>query len=258
MKHQAKQIVNYSQISKKCLAVAATNLQRPGDSKIKEVALIPGIGIGSEVSECLLKVDSALKPPISWKILDNFSFEKTNFKDYKIIMKGPKVMHQGVNRVEEHVRFAKELGLFANVVHSYSIPGIGTRHKNLDIVVIRENTEGEYSGLEHEVYPGVIESVKVITKDASIRIAEYAFEYAYLNGRKKVTAVHKANIMKLCDGQFLEATRFVAKKYPQIKYEEMIIDNCCMQLISRPNQFDVMVMPNLYGSIVANITLGIT
>lgn len=240
-----------------------TNVQRPGASSVKNVTLIPGEGIGKELTECLLRVNSIIKPPIKWDIINDFTFENNNFKINDCILKGPNslkkiYLNSKSNWIEEHVRFAKELGLFANVVHSYTIPGVHTRHKNLDIVVIRENTEGEFSGLEHEVYPGVIESIKVITKEASLRIAEYAFEYAYLNGRKKVTAVHKANIMKLCDGQFLAATREVARRYPNIKYEEMIIDNCCMQLISKPNQFDVMVLPNLYGGIVANITLGIT
>lgn len=245
------------------LHVSTTNVQRPGDSSVKNVTLIPGEGIGKELTESLLRVNSIIKPPVKFDIIEDFTFEDDRFKKNDCILKGPNSLKKvyldnKMNRVEEHVRFAKELGLFANVVHSYTIPGIKTRHQNLDIVVIRENTEGEFSGLEHEVYPGVIESIKVITKSASLRIAEYAFEYAYLNGRKKVTAVHKANIMKLCDGQFLEATREVSKRYPDIKYEEMIIDNCSMQLISNPKQFDVMVLPNLYGGIVANITLGIT
>ena len=243
--------------------IATTHIQRPGESSIKNVTLIPGEGIGKEITNCLLKIDSIIKPPIKWDIIEEFSFNNDAYKKNNYILKGPnslsqKYRYSNINATEEHVRFAKELGLFANVVHSYTIPGVKSRHKDLNIVVIRENTEGEFSGLEHEVYPGVIESVKVITKEASLRIAEYAFEYAYLNGRKKVTAVHKANIMKLCDGQFLEATRIVAKKYPDIKYQEIIIDNCCMQLISNPKQFDVMVLPNLYGSIVANITLGIS
>lgn len=244
--------------------VSTTNVNRPGDSNIKHVTLIPGVGIGEEITECLLRIDSEINPPIKWDIINDFSFEDPAFKKNDCILKGPnacKAFYKNSSKntwIDEHVQFAKQLDLFANVVHSYTIPGVNTRHKNLDIVVIRENTEGEFSGLEHEVYPGVIESIKVITKDASLRIANYAFEYAYLNGRKKVTAVHKANIMKLCDGQFLAATREVAKKYPNIKYEEMIIDNCSMQLISNPNQFDVMVLPNLYGGIVANITLGIT
>ncbi len=181
----------------------------------------------------VIAINNKLKPPIEWDVIDDFSFKnnqcrETLFKN-NCILKGP-ISTRHESRIEEHVEFAKTLDLFANVVHAYTIPGIKTKHKNVDIVVIRENTEGEYSGLEHEVYPGVIESIKVITKQASVRLAEYAFEYAYLTGRKKVTAVHKANIMKLCDGQFLEATRAVAKKYPNIKYEEMIIDNCCMQV----------------------------
>jgi len=158
----------------------------------------------------------------------------------------------------ENTKLIRTLDLYANLIYTRSIPHTKTRHKNVDIVIIRENTEGEYSGIEHEVYPGVIESVKIITKHASQRLAEYGFEFAYLSGRKKVTAVHKANIMKLCDGMFLEATRETAKKYPFIKYDEIIIDNCCMQMVKNPWQFDVMVMPNFYGSIVANTAAGIT
>jgi len=240
-----------------------TYVQRPGDSYTKKVTLIPGVGIGKEISDCVLRVNDALKPPIDWNIINNFSFEDDSYLKNSCIMKGPRVVEntnnhkKNIDRQEEHVYLAKKMNLFSNVIHAYSMPGVNTRHKNIDIVVIRESTEGEYSGLEHEVYPGVIESIKVITKEASMRIAEYAFEYAYLNGRKKVTAVHKANIMKLCDGQFLAATKEVAKRYPSIKYEEMIIDNCCMQLISNPNQFDVMVLPNLYGKIVGSVAMGL-
>ncbi|KAL0334510.1 UNVERIFIED_CONTAM: Isocitrate dehydrogenase [NAD] regulatory subunit, mitochondrial [Sesamum radiatum] len=170
----------------------------------------------------------------------------------------------------------KELDLYASLVHCFNLRGLPTRHDNVDIVVIRENTEGEYSGLEHEVVPGVVESLKicnfepsaklgfsrvnecmVITKFCSERIAKYAFEYAYLNNRKKVTAVHKANIMKLADGLFLESCREVASKYPSIQYNEMIVHNCSMQLVSKPEQFDVMVTPNLYGNLVANTAAGI-
>lgn len=127
----------------------------------------------------------------------------------------------------------------------------------MDIAIIRENLEGEYSGVEHEVYPGVYESLKIVTKASSLRIAEYAFEFAFLCGRQKVTAVHKANIMKLADGLFLEACREVAEKYPMVAYEEMIIDNCSMQMVKNPWQFDVMVMPNLYGSIVTHTASGL-
>ncbi|KAF7142711.1 hypothetical protein RHSIM_Rhsim05G0048000 [Rhododendron simsii] len=153
-----------------------------------------------------------------------------------------------------NVQLRKELDLQANC---FNLQGLPTRHENVDIVVVRENTEGEYSGLEHEVVPGVVESLKVMSKFCSERIAKYAFEYAYLNNRKKVTAVHKANIMKLADGLFLESCREVASKYPSIKYDEIIVDNCCMQLVSKPEQFDVMVTPNLYGNLVANTAAGI-
>lgn len=127
-----------------------------------------------------------------------------------------------------NVVFRKRLNVFADVIHGFTIPGLETRHDGIDIVIVRENTEGEYSGLEHEVYPGVIESVKVITRASSERIARYAFEFAYSNNRKTVTAVHKANIMKLCDGEFLKATKKIAKEYPNIKYNEIIVDNCSM------------------------------
>jgi len=143
------------------------------------------------------------------------------------------------------------------VVHSFNIPGIPARHENVDIVIIRENTEGEYSGMEHEVVPGVTESLKVMTRDATRRIAQYAFEYAAMNNRTKVTAVHKANIMKKADGIFLESCQAVAKAFPHIDYEEVIVDNCMMQLVSKPQQFDVMVTPNFYGSLVSNTVAGI-
>lgn len=151
----------------------------------------------------------------------------------------------------------KELQLYANVRPCRSIPGYKTRYDDIDLVTIRENTEGEYSGLEHEVVPGVVESLKVITRTASMRVAEHAFEFAAKNGRKKVTAVHKANIMKLADGLFIKCAREVSEKYPHIEYEEMIVDNTCMQLVSRPNQFDVMVMPNLYGDIISDLCAGL-
>jgi len=157
-----------------------------------------------------------------------------------------------------NVQLRKLLDLHVNLVHGFSMPGIKTRHEDIDIVVIRENTEGEYSGLEHEVVPDVVESLKVITSEKSRRVAEYAFGFAFLNNRKKVTAVHKANIMKLSDGAFLKEFREVAKQYPSIKSEEMIVDNTCMQLTGRPDQFDIMVTPNLYGNIVANVVAGLT
>ena len=147
--------------------------------------------------------------------------------------------------------------MFASVVHAFSIPGIKTRHSNVDIVCIRENTEGEYSNIEHELVPGVVEAVKVITKKNSLRIAEYAFQYATLSNRKKVSCIHKANIIKAADGEFLRACREVAERYPKIQFEEMIVDATCMNLTLNPQHFDVMLMPNLYGSIVGSIITGV-
>lgn len=150
-----------------------------------------------------------------------------------------------------------QLDLFANVLHCKTYPSIQSRHSDVDIIIIRENTEGEYSMLEHENVKGVIESMKIITRKGSERIARYAFEYAIRHGRKKVTAVHKANIMKLSDGLFLETCRSIAKEYPEIEFSDMIVDNTCMQLVARPQQFDVMVMPNLYGNVVSNVVCGL-
>uniref|UniRef100_A0A8D0HSH7 Isocitrate dehydrogenase [NAD] subunit, mitochondrial n=1 Tax=Sphenodon punctatus TaxID=8508 RepID=A0A8D0HSH7_SPHPU len=149
------------------------------------------------------------------------------------------------------------LDLFANVIHCKSVPGVATRHPNIDILIVRENTEGEYSSLEHESVSGVVESLKIITKTKSLRIAEYAFRLAQETGRKKVTAVHKANIMKLGDGLFLQCCKEVAAGYPDIAFDSMIVDNTTMQLLPPPPQFDVMVMPNLYGNIVNNVCAGL-
>ncbi|OWF42799.1 isocitrate dehydrogenase [NAD] subunit gamma, mitochondrial-like isoform X2 [Mizuhopecten yessoensis] len=150
-----------------------------------------------------------------------------------------------------------QLELFASVVWCRSLSGVPTRHKDIDIILIRENTEGEYSNLEHENVPGVVESLKIITAEKSTRIAKYAFDYAVQKGRKKVTAIHKANIMKLGDGLFLECCRQVACLYPDIEFSDMIVDNASMQMVSRPQQFDVLLMPNLYGNILSNIAAGL-
>lgn len=156
-----------------------------------------------------------------------------------------------------NMKLRNELDLYANVVHVVSLPGIKTRHKGIDAVVIREQTEGEYSALEHETVPGVVECLKVITETKSLRIAKFAFDYATKHNRKKVTAVHKANIMKLGDGLFLKSCEEIAKLYPRIEFEKMIVDNTTMQLVSNPHQFDVMVAPNLYGNIIDNIASGL-
>jgi len=149
------------------------------------------------------------------------------------------------------------LDLFANVVHIRSMPGVTTRHKNVDLVIVREQMEGEFSCLEHETVKGVVECYKIVTEEKSRRIAKFAFDYATKHGRKKVTAVHKANIMKLGDGLFLRCCQDIAKLYPKIQFDSMIIDNCTMQMASNPHQFDVLVMGNLYGSILDNIGAGL-
>jgi len=153
--------------------------------------------------------------------------------------------------------FKKNLDLYANVVKVRTIPGTKTRHQNIDCVIVREQTEGEYSAIEHESVKGVVECLKVVTADKSYRIAKFAFDYATRYGRKKVTAVHKANIMKLGDGLFLKCCTEVSKLYPNIEFEQMIVDNTTMQLVSNPQQFDVMVMPNLYGNIIDNLAVGL-
>ncbi|CAN1276098.1 Isocitrate dehydrogenase [NAD] regulatory subunit 1, mitochondrial [Linum perenne] len=218
-----------------------TYMPRPGDGKPRAVTLIPGDGIGPLVTNAVEQVMEAMHAPVY----------------FEVCLKGGLVTPMGGGVSSLNVLLRKELDLYASLVNCRNMPGLPIRHEKVDIVVVRENTEGEYAGLEHEVVPGVVESLKVITKHCSERIAEYAFEYAYLNNRKKVTAVHKANIMKLADGLFLESCREVAQRYPAIAYNEIIVDNCCMQLVSKPEQFDVMVTPNLYGNLVANTAAGI-
>lgn len=201
-------------------------------------------------------------------VIDNKKLDKDNLKEIlgsrEAILCGPISDRGGVTSKKHDIGvsidgfdIAQSLDLYANVVHAFSIPGFPQRHNDIDIVMIRENSEGEYSMIEHEIVPGVIESVKIITRANSLRIAEYAFDYAKLSKRNKVTAVHKANIIKLCDGEFLDACREVAAKHPSIDYEEMIVDATCMNLSLNPSQFDVMVMPNLYGSIIGSVITGL-
>ncbi|WVZ74764.1 hypothetical protein U9M48_022903 [Paspalum notatum var. saurae] len=241
-----------------------TYMPRPGDGAPRGVTLIPGDGIGPLVTGAVRQVMEAMHAPVYFETYEVHGDMPTvppevieSIRRNKVCLKGGLATPVGGGVSSLNVQLRKELDLYAALVNCFNLPGLPTRHDNVDIVVIRENTEGEYSGLEHEVVPGVVESLKVITKFCSERIAKYAFEYAYLNNRKKVTAVHKANIMKLADGLFLESCREVAKKYPGIQYNEIIVDNCCMQLVAKPEQFDVMVTPNLYGNLVSNVAAGI-
>lgn len=246
------------------LTRSITYMPRPGDGAVRGVTLLPGDGIGPLVTGAVVDVMKAMHAPLYFEEfevsgkMDKMPDEVlVSIRKNKVCLKGGLATPVGGGVSSLNVQLRRELDLFASLVHCFNLPGLPTRHDNVDIVVIRENTEGEYSGLEHEVIPGVVESLKVITKFCSERIAKYAFEYAYLNNRKVVTAVHKANIMKLADGLFLESCREVAKNYPGIKYNEIIVDNCCMQLVARPEQFDVMVTPNLYGNLVSNTAAGI-
>lgn len=235
---------------------------------VRKVTLVPGDGVGPELCQHVKDVVKHTGAPIEF---EEFWFSECNpinsasveqltasFNANKVGLKGIiAVPSSSAHADSSNMRLRKSIDLFANVVRINSLPGLKTRHGHLDFVVIREQTEGEYSALEHESVPGVVESLKIITRVKSERIAKFAFDFAVRNGRKKVTAVHKANIMKLADGQFLQCCKDVSKNYPNIEFEAMIIDNCCMQLVSNPYQFDVMVMPNLYGNIVDNVSAGL-
>ncbi len=234
------------------------------------VTLIPGDGIGPEVADATVRVVNATGVKIDWERVELSadiimkagqvlpphvveSIERTH-----VGLKGPVATPVAGGFPSVNVALRKKLDLFANVRPVRRLPGIKTRYSdvNIDMVIFRENTEDVYSGLEHEVVKDVVESLKIITRFASIRIAEAAFKFA-IAGRKKVTAVHKANIMKLSDGLFLRCCREVAAKYPEIEYRELIVDNASMQLVMRPETFDVLLLPNLYGDIVSDLAAGL-
>jgi isocitrate dehydrogenase (NAD+) len=209
----------------------------------------------------VVDVFGAANVPVNFDVLKNFTFENLKQREAlqrnKCILLGVMVPEKGVKaKYNDNHKFYQHLDLYANINLCFSLPSIRSRHSGVDIAVIRENTEGEFSGIEHEVYPGVMESLKVTTKENSERLIKYAFEFAHQSGRKKVSVIHKANIMKMVDGLFLERARIIAKNFPFIKYEEMIVDNCAMQLVKNPSQFDVMVAPNLYGTIISHIAAG--
>lgn len=233
------------------------------------VTLIPGDGIGPEIAAAVQKVLAAAGAPVQWDLqpLNESILTETkgvppaavldSIRRNRVALKGPLTTPIGAGYTSLNLVLRKTFDLYANVRPAKTHPGVRSRYDNVDIIVVRENTEGEYSGLEHEVVPGVVESLKVITRKASDRIARYAFELARAQKRKKVTSVHKANIMKKSDGLFLECCRAMAKQFPEIVYDEMIVDNTCMQLVVRPERFDVMVLPNLYGDIVSDLCAGL-
>lgn len=233
------------------------------------ITLIPGDGIGPEIIAATVRIIEATGVDIEWEtqILGAQAQEKygttlpestiESIKRNKVALKGPQMTPVGKGFTSVNVGLRKALDLYANVRPVKALPNVECRYPELDLVIIRENTEGLYSGLEHIVVPGVVESLKIITEKASTRIAKYAFEHARDNGRKKVTAVHKANIMKVSDGLFLECFYKVAKDFPELDADDKIIDNCCMQLVMRPQQFEVLVMENLYGDIVSDLCAGL-
>eukprot|EP01104_Vermistella_antarctica_P020254 TRINITY_DN85_c0_g1_i1.p1 TRINITY_DN85_c0_g1~~TRINITY_DN85_c0_g1_i1.p1 ORF type:complete len:384 (-),score=99.42 TRINITY_DN85_c0_g1_i1:150-1268(-) len=221
----------------------------------RKVTLIPGDGIGPEIAQSVLGVFQAAEVPIEFERFKGDSIDHTlvsSISRNQVVLKGPFLTSVGGKR-SRNALLREALEMHVQVVPIKSIPGINTRHDPVDFVVVRENTEGEYVGIEQEVVPGVVQSLKVVTRAASERTARYAFEYARANKRKNVACIHKANIMKMSDGCFLEACRDVAKEYPDIGFRDVIVDNTCMQLTMNPQQFDVLVTPNLYGSIVGNV-----
>ena len=236
-----------------------------------QVTLIPGDGIGPEVANAARRAVDATGVRIDWEIVELNAdvIRKTgeslpqhvidSLERTRVGLKGPVTTPIGGGFASVNVALRKRLDLFANVRPVRSLPGVVTRFQDIkiDMVIFRENTEDLYSGLEHEVVRDVVTSLKVITRTASVRIAEYAFRFATEKGRKKVVAIHKANIMKLADGLFLRCCREVAERNPSIEYKELIVDNAAMQLVIRPEQFDVLLLPNLYGDIVSDLAAGL-
>jgi isocitrate dehydrogenase (NAD+) len=232
------------------------------------VTLIPGDGIGPEVVAAAVRVLSATGVAFEWETepagagaigehggpLPDRTLE--SIRRNKVALKGPTETPVGTGHRSVNVELRKRLDLYANLRPVKTLPGVKSRYDGVDLVVVRENTEDLYSGLEHVVVPGVVESLKIITEKASTRIARFAFDHARKKGRQKVTAVHKANIMKLSDGLFLDCCRAVAEQFSGIVYEEMIVDNACMQLVLDPTRFDVLLLENLYGDIVSDLCAG--
>lgn len=241
-----------------------------GRQQWHRVTLIPGDGIGPEVIAAAIEVVAAAGVNITWdrQVAGAAAVEAggepipeeliRSIRHNRVALKGPLATRVGrVGFRSVNVALRRTFDLYANLRPIRNLPGIKSAFQGVDLVVVRENTEDLYSGIEHQIAPGVVESVKVITAKASRRIAEFAFDYAVRHKRRKVTAIHKANIMKLSDGLFLTCAQRVAKRYPKIAYQEMIVDNACMQLVLRPGQFDVLLLENLYGDIVSDLCAGL-
>lgn len=234
-----------------------------------KVTLIPGDGIGPEIAEAMQIAVSATGVPIDWDVqqagagvIDEFGTPLpepvlNSIRQNKVAIKGPITTPVGTGFRSVNVALRKELDLYACLRPCLSLSGVNSRYENVDLVIVRENTEDLYAGIERMVDDNTAEGIKLITKAASERIVKFAFEYARREGRKKVTAVHKANIMKFTDGLFLKTAQEVAKQYPEIEFEDRIVDNMCMQLVLRPEQYDVLVLPNLYGDIISDLGAGL-
>ena len=234
-----------------------------------EITLVEGDGIGPEVTGAVVTILEAAGLQANWDshLAGVLALERhgetlpqallDSIRRTKVALKGPVTTPVGGGFTSVNVGLRKALDLFANLRPVWNIAGVPSRYSGVDLVIVRENTEDLYAGLEHEVVPGVVESLKIITADASTRIARFAFEHARRHGRRRVTAVHKANIMKLGDGLFLRTVREVAAHYPDITSDDRIVDNACMQLVVNPSQFDVLLLPNLYGDIVSDLCAGL-
>lgn len=236
---------------------------------MRRVTLINGDGIGPEISDAVVRIIKASGASIEWDLqtagAEVAEKEGTplpqrvldSIRENGVALKAPVTTPIGKGFRSVNVQLRKELDLYSNLRPCYNLPNVKTRYEYVDIVVVRENTEDLYAGIERQVDEDTAESIKIITRKASLRIAEFAFDYAVKNNRKKVSVVTKANICKLSDGLFLDCAREVAKKYPQIDFQEILVDNCCMQLVQNPNQFDVLLLPNLYGDIVSDLCAGL-
>jgi isocitrate dehydrogenase (NAD+) len=230
-----------------------------------KITLIPGDGIGPEVTKAAVRILEATGLKFEWETFQAGAEAYEKYGEYmpkdlldsiertRVALKGPVTTPVGGGFASINVALRKKFELYANFRPIRNLPHIPTRYPDVDLVILRENTEGLYSGIEHEVVPGVVESLKIITEKASTRIARFAFEYARKNGRKRIHAIHKANIMKMSDGLFIRCSRNISKEYPEITYGEHIVDNTCMQLVMNPYQYDVLLLENLYGDIISDL-----
>jgi len=233
------------------------------------VTLIPGEGIGPEVAGATRRILEAAGVQIQWEEIGGRAEESTDQAKHvnqaaiesvrrnRVALKGPMATAIAGGAPSVNVALRKSLDLYANLRPVKNVPGVKSHFEDVDLILVRENTEDLYSGLEHEVVPGVVESLKIITEKASTRIARFAFEYAQRHNRKKIHAIHKANIMKLSDGLFLRSVRTVAAQFPEIQYKELIVDNACMQIVMDPLQFDMLLLPNLYGDVMSDLAAGL-